>query len=113
MIDKEKMRSEGNEEMIKCSICSVPIKVWYDHNRRPISEQYKLLKKTVLKGWATFLDEVSKLPKHRQLFHISRTAKYSIIANELEKLFSEDELIQFTKFEKKMDIFKIGLEGLM
>ncbi len=98
----------------KCSICSRPIKGpikgWHSHGHRRISKQYKLLKETMLRGWATFLDEVSKLPKHKQLFYISRAVKDSIIANELEKLFSEDELVQLTKFVKKIKIFKIDLE---
>jgi len=53
---------------------------------------------------------LAKLPKDKQLFYIAKATEDSIIAKELEKFFSEDELVQLTKFKKKTDIFKVGLE---
>ncbi len=57
-----------------------------------------------------FLDELSRLPKNRRLFYISRAVKDNVIVSKFEKFFSEDELVQLTKFVKKIKIFKIDLE---
>jgi len=92
----------------KCDICEIPIKVWY--NSRHTCTRHIELKETLLRRWINFLDELAKLPKERHLFHISRLLRNNIITDLLEKLFSEDELTQLTKFDKKSDIFKIELE---
>jgi len=86
------------------------IKVQHDPDNRPIHKQFQLSKETVVRGWVKFLDELAKLPKDKQLFYIAKATEDSIIAKELEKFFSEDELVQLTKFKKKTDIFKVGLE---
>lgn len=102
----------------KCDICKIPINPrYYD---RPVCKEhrstketvlaYRLSKEAMLKGWTSFLDGLAKLPKDRRLFHISRLVRNSIITNELEKFFSDDELIQLTKLERKADIFKIKWE---
>ncbi len=100
----------------------VRIKIWYDPDgrkqieiqhdpdNRPIHKQFQLSKETVVRGWVKFLDELAKLPKDKQLFYIAKATGDSIIAKELEKLSSEDELVQVTKFETKTNIFKIDLE---
>ncbi len=86
------------------------IKIWRGPDNRPIHRQFQLSKETMVRGWVKFLDELAKLSKDKQLFYIAKATGDSIIAKELEKFFSEDELVQLTKFEKKMDIFKISLE---
>lgn len=64
----------------------------------------------MLMGWAELLDELRKLPRGRQIFYISKAIQDNVIANQLEKSFSDVELTHLTKFEKKTDIFKIWLE---
>ena len=86
----------------------LPLKIWYDSP--PICEQYILPKDSLLRGWASYLDVLSKFPKDRQLFLISKAVGKSIVIKQVKKNFSEDELAQLTKLETKMDIFKIKWE---
>lgn len=86
------------------------IKIWRSPDNCPIHKQFQSSKEAMVRGWVKFLDELAKLPKDKQLFYIAKATGNSTIAKELEKFFSEDELVQLTKFEKKMDIFKISLE---
>ncbi len=96
----------------RCEPCKEPI--WVRHHAQPVCRHNTALKKATLKNgllrkWVDFLDELTKLPKDRHQFHISRLVRDDIIVSEMEKFFSEDELTQLTKFEKKSDVFKIGL----
>ncbi len=95
----------------RCEPCKEPI--WAQHHTQPVCRHNTALGKDSLRKWVDFLDELAKLPKDRHLFHISRLVKDLSIVSELEDIFSEEELIQLTKFEKKSDIFKIGLAKWM
>ncbi len=95
----------------RCNPCKEPI--WAQQHIQRVCRHNTALGKDLLRKWVDFLDEVAKLPKDRHLFHISRLASHNTIVSELEDIFSEEELIQLTKFEKKSDIFKIGLAEWM
>lgn len=84
-----------------------PIKVWYDSP--PVCKIFILPKDPLLRGWASYLDVLSKFPKDRQLFLISKAVGKSIVIKQVEKNFPGDELAQLTKLKKKMDIFKVKL----
>ena len=92
----------------KCDMCKIPIKVWY--NSRHTCTRHIESENTLLRRWVDFLDKLAKSPKERHLFHISRLVGNNIITDLLEKVFSQDELTQLTKLDKKMDIFKIRWE---
>ena len=98
----KKLRTEKNQHY------DLPFKIWYDSP--PVCEEYILPKDPLLRGWASYLDGLSKLPNDRQTFLISKAIGKSIVIKQVEKNFSEDELAQLTKLKKKMDIFKVKLE---
>jgi len=85
-----------------------PIKVWYDSP--PVCELYILPKDPLLRGWASYLDTLSRYPKDRQIALLTKAVGKSVVVKQVEKNFSEDELTQLVKFDVKMSIFNIKLE---